>query len=162
MRFWLQAQVLAVLIASLAPIHSARAEPVKGWSFTDWSASPEQVKESALGAGLSVIPASAEDAAMYRLPDSEVPFAIPAEIYGRAAKAFPIFRDNGLEAVRFVVKEPGAACKAVLDGLTADFGPGSKDERGFANVNWPTTAKFGLTVVVTPYFCWPLFSRPGS
>ena len=103
---------------------------------------------------------SADDAAMFGLPRSTVPFAFHVMLYGQP-----------LLPIRFsamTVWSPCAsflpirsACQAVLDGLTADFGPGTTDERGFSNVNWPTTERFGLTVVVTDYQCWPLFSRPG-
>ena len=139
----------------------ASAEPVPGWSFATWSASPAAVRTDAEAAKLPRMAVSADDAAIYGLPRSAVPFAFRVNLYGQAAVAYPIFRDGGLAAMRFVVARPATACRAVLDGLTADFGPGNPDQRGFANINWPTSERFGLTVVVTDYQCWPLFSKPG-
>ncbi len=139
----------------------AHAEPVPGWSFTTWSAKPAAVEAAAARARLEPASVSADDAAMFGLPRSTVPFAFHVMLYGQSAVAYAIFRDDGLVAMRFVLAHPAAACKAVLDGLTADFGPGTTDQRGFSNVNWPTTKRFGLTVVVTDYQCWPLFSKPG-
>ncbi len=156
-----RARVLACCgLIWLAAAATAVAEPVRGWSFATWSASPAAVKAGAGAAKLSAMPVSADDAAMFGLPRSTVPFAFQVEFYGEAAVAYPIFLDDELDAIRFVLADP-STCRTVLDGLTADFGPGSKDERGFANINWPTTERFGLTVVVTDYQCWPLFSRPG-
>jgi len=148
---------LAIVAVAAGP---ASAEPVPGWSFASWSATPSTVEAAATAAKLTAITVNADDAAMYGLPGSAVPFAFEVAIYGQPAVAYPIFRDGGLVAVRFVVSDPGA-CRTVLDGLTADFGPGAADQSGFANINWPPTDSFGLTVVVTPSFCWPLFSRPG-
>ncbi len=138
----------------------AAAEPVPGWSFITWSAPPAAVRAGAEAARLTASPVSPDDAAMFGLPRSTVPFAFRVSLYGQASVAYPIFREGGLVAVRFVAADP-SLCPAVLAGLTADFGPGSKDERGFSNINWPTTGRFGLTVVVTEYQCWPLFSKPG-
>ncbi len=143
---------------SVAP---ALAEPVPGWSFATWSAAPAAVAAGAAAAKLGMLTVSADDAAMFGLPRSTVPFAFRVKLYGQAAVAYPIFRDGGLAAMRFAVADPKTACHAVLDGLTADFGAGAADQRGFANINWPTMARFGLTVVVTDYQCWPLFSKPG-
>ncbi len=139
----------------------ASAEPVPGWSFATWSAPPATVMTVAETAKLRRTAVSADDAAMYGLPRSAVPFAFRVNLYGQAAVAYPIFRDGGLVAMRFVVARPATTRRAVLDGLTVDFGPGTADERGFSNVNWPATERFGLTVVVTDYQCWPLFSKPG-
>jgi hypothetical protein len=150
---WAAVVVLADAMAS--------AEPVPGWSFMTWSASPAAVRAAAETARLGIISASADEAAMFGLAPSTVPFALHADLYGQTAVAYPVFRDDALIAVRFVVTEPATRCHAVLDGLAGDFGPGTPDQRGFANVNWPTTERFGLTVVVTPDSCWPLFYKPG-
>lgn len=150
---------LAVIVVPLAAL--ARAEPVPGWSFTTWSATPGEVKASAERAKLAVTAVSSDDAAMFGLPRSTVPFAFQVNLYRQPSVAYPIFRHHGLIAVRFVVTEPVHGCPAVLHGLTADYGPGTASQRGYSNVNWPTNNRFGLTVLVTPDFCWPLFSRPG-
>ena len=147
-------------LACLAVACPAAAEPVPGWSFMTWSAAPAVVVAGAEAAGFKPMPVSADDADMFGLPESTVPFSLRVNIYGQAAQVYPIFLNDALDAVRFVVADP-AVCRTVLDGLTADFGPGKKDERGFSNINWPTTERFGLTVVVTEYQCWPLFSKPG-
>jgi hypothetical protein len=140
---------------------TARAEPVPGWSFATWSAAPATVKADAEAAKLTAVAVSADAAGMYGLAPSTVPFAFHVSFYGLPATAYPVFRDDALIAVRFVVGAPVTACPAILAGLTADYGPGKPDPSGFANVNWPTNERFALTVVVTPDACWPLFSRPG-
>ena len=151
---------LAWLAAVALPARPASADPVPGWSFATWSAPPATVRADSAAVKLPRMAVSPDDAAMYGLPRSTVPFAFRVSFYGQSAVAYPIFREDALVAMRFVLADP-SACQTVLDGLTADYGPGVADERGFSNVNWPTTERFGLTVVVTDVQCWPLFSRPG-
>jgi hypothetical protein len=121
---------LAVIVLLVG---TARAEPVPGWSFASWSAAPATVKADAEAAKLTAVAVSADAAGIYSLAPRTVPFAFHASFYGLPATAYPVFRDDALIAVRFVVSAPVSAFPAILAGLTADYGPGQPDPSGFAN-----------------------------
>jgi hypothetical protein len=149
------------LVLGFAGVASAVAEPVPGWNFVAWGSSEAAVKDGIAAAGLSVGPVTEREASWFALPGMPVTFSVPVAFYGKAAKAFPMFREDRLQAVRFVLDEPDKDCAAVLEGLTGDYGPGSKDP-SFSNINWPTTDKFALTVPISKKICWPMFSAPGT
>jgi hypothetical protein len=144
----------------MAFVEGARADPVPGWKIPDWDKPADEIKASAAAAGLTLAAPSNEDVGLYGLRNDNIPFVIRVIFYGKPEREFPLFTSNRLEAVRIVLDRP-SDCTAVIDGLNRDYGSGTKDP-SFANINWPTTSQFGLTVVNNSTFCWPLFSKPGT